>query len=75
MALRAFQLEKTDRVEEREPQDPGLPADYLRWISFEGSCSLATEPPPKPKLPAQPEAERERARALEAPFKTLKGSE
>ena len=75
MALTVSQPKQANQVEEREPKDPGLPADYLRWISFEGCCSPATEPAEKAKVADEPEAQRERTRAIQAPLKALRGSE
>lgn len=54
-----------------DSKDLPLAADYLRWISFEGCCSPATDP--ESKLPDEPKAERERA--LKVPLKTLQGGE
>lgn len=71
MALKGFQVQPASRAAEREPKEPALPADYLRWISFEGS--LATPPGAKPKLPDGPEAQRERA--LQAHLKSSQGSQ
>jgi hypothetical protein len=69
MPLKNFPLESVRPVKEQDPQDLGLAADFLRWISFEGCCTPATEPAVKLKLPIKPEAER--VRAVEAQVKAL----
>jgi hypothetical protein len=75
MPLKNIPNEPARPVKENDPQDLGLSADFLRWISFEGCCTPATGVAVNSKLPAKPEVERERARALEAPPKTLRSGD
>jgi len=75
MATKIFPPEEANPLKTREPKDLQPAADYRQWISFEGCCSSAPEPPVKSKRPVDLEAEREHSGAREAHLKTLQGSE
>ena len=75
MSARVSSPEPVSQARKREPKDLGLCADYRQWISFEGCCSPSTGVAVKSKLPAKPEAERERTRALAAHRKTLQAGD
>lgn len=75
MAAKTFPPEEANPLKTCEPKDPQPAADYRQWISFEGCCTSAPEPPVKRKLPADLNIEGEHSAAPGTHAKSLPGGD